>query len=155
KRTDPVALSQAKDVPPFYAIASGIEIKPEVKATGGKLQALSIQKGVLEATYKERESKTYFIQNQSERDHSFTIDHVIRKEWKRLTADGKDQPGPAVYRFKLDVASKKTAHQEVIEERVYQEHTMVVAKLDADALRKFIAHPAPAANVKAALQQVL
>ena len=83
---------------------------------------MSIDKGVLEATYREQESKTYFIQNQSDRDHSFTIDHVIRKEWKRLAGPGgKDQPGPDVYSFKVEVKSKNTAHHEVVEERVYQD----------------------------------
>jgi len=154
-RTDAIALSQNQDGRPLYAIADGIQIKPEAKSADAKLLALSINKGVLQATYKEGESKTYFIQNQSERDHNFTVDHVIRKEWKRLAADGKNQDGPAIYRFKLEVKSKNTAHQEVVEERVYQDHSMVVAKLGDDMLRKFIAHPAPSAKVKEALQQVL
>ena len=155
-RVDPVGISQTPDQKPFYAIAAGIEIKPDTKATPRKLLGLSITKGVLDATYKDHESKTYFIQNQSERDHNFTIDHVIRKEWKRLDKDGKEeQTGPDVYRFKVEVASKKTAHQEVVEERVYTDHSMVVGSVDENTLRKFIAHAAPSANVKAALQQVV
>ncbi len=155
-RTDPVALQGGKDIPPHYAIFTGIEIKPEVKSTIPKLQALVIRKGVLEATYSVKESKTYFIQNQSERDHVFTIDHVIRKEWKRLAegADGKAQPGPDVFTFKIEVKSKKTAQKEVAEEHVY-EQSMSVAKIDDEFLRKLVAEQAPAGNVKQALQQVL
>ncbi|HYV36234.1 MAG TPA: hypothetical protein VE988_11050, partial [Gemmataceae bacterium] len=154
-RLDPVALiAGGKDVPPHYAIGSGIEIKPEVKAERGKLLALSINKGVLHATYKEIESKTYFIQNQSDLDHSFTVDHVIRKDWKRLAGMGKDQVGPDVYRFKVDVKSKQTAKQEVVEEHVYTDN-YVISAMDNDALKKLIVHEAPAAKVKNALQQVL
>jgi hypothetical protein len=109
----------------------------------------------MEATYKDQESKTYFIQNNSARDHNFTIDHIIRKDWKRLDSAGKDQVGPEMYQFKLEVKSKNTAKQEVLEEHVFADKTMVVANLDDAVLRQFIAHKAPAANVKNALQQVL
>jgi DNA repair ATPase RecN len=91
----------------------------------------------------------------SDRDHTFTVEHVVLNEWTRLGEAGDDQVGPAIYTFKVEVKSKKTAHQEVEQERVYQDHSMVVAKLDYDVLRKFVAHPAPAAKVKDALQQVL
>ena len=90
-RTDPLAMmSHGGDKPPSYALANGIEIKPEIKAADAKLLSLSITKGVLEATYREKVSKTYFIQNQSDRDHVFTIAHVISKEWTRLGPDGKN-----------------------------------------------------------------
>jgi hypothetical protein len=154
-RVDAFALSKDQDSKLFYAIADGIQIRPEIQNDGPKLLALAINKGVLEASYKERESKTYFIQNQSERDHRFTVDHVIRKEWKRLAADGNNQDGPAVYRFNLAVNSRSTAHQEVLEERVWQERKRTVAELSETELRKYIAHPAPSAKVKAVLQQVL
>jgi hypothetical protein len=154
-RTDPIGLVQHKDAPPFYAIADGIQIKPEVKNTGGKLLSLNINKGVLDATYKERESKTYFIQNESDRDHVFTVDHIVRKEWKRLAADGKNQEGPTVYQFKLEVKSKGTAHQEVVEERVYEDKSQVVSKLSDDLLRRFIAEQVLTGRVKDALQQVV
>ncbi len=161
-RTDPVVLGHyaGQDRPPYYALFGGIEIRPEVKGTGPKLLSLGIRKGVLEATYNEKESKTYFIQNQSERDHSFTVNHIIRKDWTRLVGgegegEKKNQVGPAVYTFKVEVKSKKTAHQEVVEQRVFLDDTKVVLNLDDDSLRKFIAHQAPTAKVKEALQQVL
>ena len=146
---------KGQDSKPLYAIASGIEIKPDVVTTPRKLLSLSITKGVLAATYKDRESKTYFVQNLSDRDHTFTIDHVIPEGWKRLDAKGKDQKGPDVFSFKLEVPSAKSAHQEVVEERVYTDFTMVVANLDDSSLRKFIAHEAPSDIVKAALQVVV
>jgi hypothetical protein len=154
-RTDPFALTVIKDLPPFYAIASGIEIKPQVTHSSTELLALKIVKGVLNVSMKQRESKTYYIQNQSDRDHTFTVDHIIRKEWKRLDKGGKDQIGPAVYEFKVAVASKKSALHEVSEEHISQDKSHVVGKLSEDALREFIANPAPTAKVKEALQQIL
>jgi hypothetical protein len=119
--------------------------------------SLKIVKGVLQAELKQHESKAYFLQNNSERDHTFTVDHVIRKEWKRLASEGegKDQAGPAVYRFKVEVPSKKTGQHEVVEERVHVDPSKVVGKIDEDVLREYLANPAPSAKVKEALQQVL
>jgi hypothetical protein len=153
-RTDPVALTRGKDVAPFYAVFDGIQVKPEVTVSKEKLLSLKIVKGVLQAEQQQHESKTYFLQNNSERDHSFTVDHVIRKEWKRVAPDG-DQAGPAVYRFKVEVASKQTGQQEVVEERVYVDKSKVLGKVDEDLLREYLANPAPTAKVKDALQQVL
>jgi hypothetical protein len=140
---------------PYYQYAQGIEIKPLIKASTPEMLSLKIEKGVLQGKFKQHLSKTYFIQNASERDHTFSVDHLIAKEWKRLDKDGKDQVGPAVFRFKLEVKSKQTGSQEVEEQRVYDDKTRVVGNESDDSLRKLIANPAPSANVKAALQQVL
>jgi hypothetical protein len=69
--------------------------------------------------------------------------------------EGKDQAGPAVYRFKVEVPSKKTGQHEVVEERVHVDSSKVVGKIDEDVLREYLANPAPTAKVKEALQQVL
>jgi hypothetical protein len=151
-----VALTKpAGDEPPYYAVIDGIRVKPLVKTNPQELLSAKIVKGVLLADYQQRESKTYFVQNNAAHDHVFTVDHVVRPGWKRLAAQGKDQVGPAVYRFKLDVKSGKTNHEEVVEERVFQDNTRVLKSTDDDVLRELVAHPAPNAKVKDALQQVL
>ena len=153
-RTDPIALSHDQDSRPIYAIAAGIEIKPEVKNSGAKLLGSQHQQGRSgRRPSRNANPRPTSSKMSRDRDHNFTVDHVIRKEWKRLSTDktGKDQEGPAVYRFKVEVKSKNTAHQEVVEERVYQDRHNVVAKFGDSTLREFIANPAPAAKVKAAL----
>jgi hypothetical protein len=155
-RTDPVALTQpGKDEPPYYSVIDGIRVKPLLRTVPQELLALKIVKGVLQAEYKQRETKAYFLQNNSASDHAFTVDHIVRPGWKRLDAKGKDQPGPAVYRFKLDVKSGKTGQEEVVEERVYQDKSQVVKSIDDNVLRELLAQPAPGGKVKEALQQVL
>jgi hypothetical protein len=156
RRVDPVALTKGSDdVPPYYQVIEGIRVKPIVKSAPRQLLSLKLVKGVLQAEFKERESKTYFVQNNSTHDHAFTVDHVVPQGWKRLAGQGKDQVGPAVYRFKLEAKSGQTAHEEVVEERVFKDGTQVVKSADDDLLRELVAHPAPAAKVKEALQQVL
>ena len=93
------------------------DLRSMLESQYSKIRQADERLRLLSMEYKQRESKTYFVQNQSEHDHTFTIDHVIRKEWKRIGEGGKDQAGPDVYRFAVTVKSKKTAHQEVMEER--------------------------------------
>jgi hypothetical protein len=156
RRVDPVALTKpGQDEAPYYQVIDGIRVKPLLRSQPQELLSLKIAKGVLQAEYRQRESKTYFIQNNSSHDHAFTVDHLIPSGWKRLDGQGKDQAGPTVYRFKLDVKSGKTNHEEVTEERVFQDKTRVLKTVDDDVLRQLLAHPAPGAKVKDALQQVL
>ena len=84
KRLDVVGLTGAKDAPPFYAVASGVEVKPLVKVSDDELLSLKIVKGVLTPSHRTRESKTYFVQNNSDEDRTFTVDHVVRKGYKRI-----------------------------------------------------------------------
>jgi hypothetical protein len=154
-RSDPIARQIYPDNVPFYQLTEGIQVKTVIKASTPEMLSLKIEKGVLQGKFKQHQSKAYFIQNASERDHTFTVDHLIAKEWKRLDKDGKDQVGPAVFHFKLEVKSKQTGSQDVEEQRVYDDKTRVVGSESDDALRQLIANPAPSAKVKAALQQVL
>jgi hypothetical protein len=156
RRVDPVALTKGDDdEPAYYQVIEGIRVKPVVKSSPRQLLSLKLIKGVMQAEFKERESKTYFVQNNSTHDHAFTVDHIVPQAWKRLPAQGKEQTGPAVYRFKLEVKAGQTSHEEVVEERVLKDGTQVVKSADDDLLRELVAHPAPAAKVKEALQQVL
>jgi chromosome segregation ATPase len=103
-------------------------------------------------THRARESKTYFIQNNSDEDRAFTVDHVVRKEYRRLDKGG-DQVGPAVYRFQIKVAAKKTGLQEVVEERTHRDRSQALNKASDEALRVYLASPAVSTKVKAALQK--
>jgi hypothetical protein len=155
-RTDPVALTQpGKDEPPYYSVIDGIRVKPLLRTVPQELLSLKIVKGVLQSEYKQRETKSYFLQNNSANDHVFTVDHIVPQGWKRLDPNGKDQSGPAVFRFKLDVPKGKTGHEEVAQERIFVDKTLVLKAVDDNLLREWVAHPAPAAKVKDALQQLL
>ena len=154
-RLDLLALTTAKDTPPFYAIAAGVAVKPLVKISEDELLSLKIVKGVLIPTYRSRESKTYFIQNNSAEERAFTVDHLIRKGYKRLAKDG-DQAGPAVYRFQLTVAAHKTGLQEVIEERTHQDRSRVLQRdISHSLLREYLASPVVSSKVKEVLKKFL
>ncbi len=155
KRIDVVALTTTKDVPPFYAVAAGVEVKPLVKVEADELLSLKIVKGVLLPTHRTRESKTYFIQNTSDEDRTFTVDHLVRKDYKRLSPDG-DQTGPAAYRFELKVPAHKTGLKEVTEECVHQARAEHFKRATLEDVRpEYLTSPAVNARVKNALKKYL
>ncbi len=81
--------------PPFYAIGLGIEVKQELKKYEEKLVGLKIQKGIAAPTLQIREAKAYYVQNLSDQDRDFTVDHVIRPDWAQLGDKGKKSLAPA------------------------------------------------------------
>src|SRR5262249_30084837 len=145
-RVDPLAANGS----PCYA--AGVEIKPVVKLSDVELLNLKIVKGMLVPTLRYRETKTYFVQNSGDEARALTVDHVVRKEYKRLDKGG-DQVGPAVFRFKLEVPVHKTAQQEVVEERTYQESNHPLQYASEETLRNSLASTAASDKVKAALKQ--
>ena len=80
----------------------GIGIKALIHTDPEKLQALRIEKGYIIPKLKVRESKTYFVQNNSDIAREFTVDHLVPADWIRLPQDGgKAQRGPDSFRFTL------------------------------------------------------
>jgi hypothetical protein len=139
---------------PHYAVATGVEVRADVKTDPQELLGVKIRKGSLQARYRLRESRTYYVQNNSDQDRSFRVDHVVRGGWTRVGED-KGQPGPAVFSFTLEAPAGKTAQREVVEERVLDDRGRKVGLLTADALRSLLDSPVPGPKVKEVLREVL
>jgi hypothetical protein len=139
---------------PHYAVAAGVEVRTALKTTPQELLGVKIRKGYLHAQYRLRESRTYFVQNNSDQDRSFRVAHVVRAGWTRQGAK-EGQPGPAVFSFTLDAPAGKTAQREVVEERVLEDSSHKVNLLTGKALRSLLDSPVPSANVKEILGKIL
>src|SRR5262249_3579309 len=118
------------------------------------LMSIKIVKGAVQAEYRQREEKAYFIQNNSGADRSFTIDHVIRPEW-RLMAEGKVEKGPGVHRVVVKVAEGKTATEGVTEEDTIRNEGPRLGALPEAKLREFLAAKATPDAVRQAVERVL
>jgi hypothetical protein len=140
---------------PAHAVANGIGIKVESSLDFHKLTGLKIDKGLLISSFKQRENKAYFVQNLSDMDRTFTVDHVVRPGWARLDEQNDAEKGPAVHRFKLAVAKGKTGQQSVREERSYADAGHLVKSLPEATLRGYLSNPVVSADVKAALTKAL
>ncbi len=149
-RVDVVALA-SKD-PPLYAVMTGINVKV-LRHREEQLIGLRLRKGDTLPTYRSRESIAYMVQNLSDHDRTFTIDHVIPKDWE-LKADKQEaRRGPAVERFTLKVDKGKTGKHELIEEMESETSAGVVKDLTEAKMREYLASKAVSAEVKAALQK--
>jgi hypothetical protein len=141
---------------PAFVTSTGIEVKALVHIDEEKLLKLRAVKGVLTPTVKLRETKSFFVQNISDIDRDFTIDHVVRKEWK-LFPGGKEEPivGPHVYRFTLHADKSKTGERDVTEEKISDTAPKVVKDLSDAKVREYMVNDAVSVQVKAGLAKVL
>src|SRR5262249_46833892 len=99
-----------------YAVDQGTEVEPQ-KKTADTLMAIKITKGILEATYKLRETKTYKVKNRSERPRTLLIEHPYRQEFKLVSPEKPAERSRDVYRFEVAVAAdNKPVTLDVVEE---------------------------------------
>src|SRR5262249_53900050 len=96
-RVDERELQNGKE--PYYAVAEGVEVKQLVKSGRDEPVSLKVVHGALHTGYRVRESRTYFVQNNSDQERTFRVDHLIRADWKRLEGQGEGQAGPAGHPF--------------------------------------------------------
>jgi hypothetical protein len=137
-----------------YAIDLGTEVEPVVKHDPQRLTAVKVFKGVVHATNKVREAKTYNVKNRTEQDRQLIIEHPYRQEYKLVTPEKAAERSRDVYRFEIPVAAGKTATQEIVEERdVVQQ--VALSNTDDQTIRIFINSSVVSEKVKAALGKAL
>ncbi len=138
-----------------YAVAAGINVRIETAVDLNKLIGLRINKGFVVPTYKTRETKAVYVQNLSDVDRSFTVDHVVRPGWTRLDDKNDPIPGPDVFRFKLDIGKGKTGNKAVREERTHSEGGQLLKTLNEVTLRAYMNNVIVSADVKAAFTKAI
>jgi hypothetical protein len=144
-----------KDIPPRYALAYGIEVRQVTRTSPEELLSIKIAKGIVHAEYRQRESKSYLIQNNSGEERTFTVDHVIRPDWQLNGPDGKVEKGPGVHREVVTVGEGKTATVSVAEEHTEPFKDKRLGSLDEAKLREFLQSKATPAPVRAAVEKTL
>jgi hypothetical protein len=125
-----------------YAVDLGVEVVPSTdpkKPDTEDLVSVRITQGILHATYKQRQTRTYTIANRNTQVRDVIIEHPKQAGWNLVMA-GKD-PAPKetrdVYRFPVAVAPRKTAALEVIVEKKKLDQVVLTNSPD-DTLRFFI-----------------
>lgn len=154
-RVDQIALVTPKDVKPFYAVGLGIEVKQVVNTDEEKLTELKIVKGNLYPRLKVRQTTAYYVQNLSDQERHFVVDHVVRPEWVLLGKEGIAKRGPDVFRFTLEAKAGKTADKEVIEEKTHLGKIQSVKDAPELKLQEYLASPVPSGDVKSALTRYI
>jgi hypothetical protein len=137
-----------------YAVDQGMEVEPAGKSKPDQLMTVKIVKGILHATYKLQQSKTYNVKNRSTHDRLLLIEHPVRADWNLVGSAKAVERSRDVYRFQLAVPAGKSASQEVVEEqgRVSQ---VILTTADDQTIRLYLSSNITSPKVKAALEQAI
>jgi hypothetical protein len=155
-QADPVSLTAGdKDTPPRYAVAQGIEVRQMTQTTPEELRSIQVVKGVVEARYHQQETTSYLIQNNSGEERTFTVDHLIRPDWRLIGPGGKVERGLGVHRVVARVGQGKSATITVSQEHDKPFKNQRLGELDELKLREFLSARATPAAVRSAVERVL
>jgi hypothetical protein len=137
-----------------YAIDLGTEVEPVVANPADRIIKIKINKGIVEATHKINQSKTYNIKNRSEHDRMLVVEHPYRPEFKLMAPEKFSERARDVYRFEVPVKSQGSAKLDVVEERDTLQ-TVTLSNSDDQTMRFFISHNVSSPAVKKALEQAI
>jgi len=151
-RVDQVALRGGQ---PSYVATTGIQVKSMTGVQPTQLMGVRVMKGVVTPTLKSREVKTLVVQNMSDVDREFAIDHVVRDGWTLLLEKNGKLAGPSVHRFTLKVAKDKSGHIDFTEEKIFQEKERPLKDVPDAAVRVYLASEKVSDKVKDGLRKHL
>ena len=92
-----------------YAIDLGTEVEPIIDAGHDNLIAVKVNKGIIYATHKVRESRHWNIKNRSEHDRTVIVEHPYRQEFALVKPEKASERARDVYRFEVKVEAGKNA----------------------------------------------
>ena len=75
-----------------------------------RLDAVKVVKGVMQATHKLRQTRTYFIKNRSDQDRTLLVEHPVREDWRLVTPEKPAERSRDVYRFQVYGTGRQVAH---------------------------------------------
>ncbi|WP_020469905.1 hypothetical protein [Zavarzinella formosa] len=122
-----------------YAIDLGTEVSVKNGNNTSKITSVKAVKGVVYTNTLFREERVYDVANRSTTDRTLLIEHPNRKG-QGFKFVGKNTPmeeAAGVYRFQLDVGSKKDTSYSIVEEREAGS-TMQLTNQADDTIRYFI-----------------
>jgi hypothetical protein len=137
-----------------YALDLGTEVKTEGHNATEQLDAVKVVKGVLHATHKLRQTRSYLVKNRSGQDRSLLIEHPYRESWRLVTPAKPAERSRDVYRFETTVQAGKSQKLDVVEELHRTDNFKLVAT-DDNSVRLFLRSSVPSAKLKEALERLL
>ncbi|HKB37946.1 MAG TPA: hypothetical protein VKD72_15980, partial [Gemmataceae bacterium] len=137
-----------------YAIDLGSEVKTSDKGAPERLTAVKVFKGIVQATHKLRETKTYTISNRSKHERIMIVEHPVRTDWSLIEPAKPTEQSRDVYRFEVKVPAGKTVEHKVVEEQ-NRLTRMALSTADDRVVTLFAGSRVTAPKVKDALQKAI
>jgi hypothetical protein len=137
-----------------YALDTGTEVKVEGKDATDQIDAVKVVKGIMQATHKLRQTRTYLIKNRGTQDRTLLIEHPVREDWRLAMPEKPVERSRDVYRFKFIIPAGKSYTFDVVEEQRRIDR-MQLSATDDSTVRLFLRHNVPSAALKAALEKII
>ncbi len=118
-----------------YAIDLGTEVEPRVDKPAERVVTVRIDKGILFATTKVREARTYLAKNRSAQERTLLIEHPYRPEFNLVSEIEPCERTRDFYRFEVKIPAGRTVPLEVIEERTVVQEVVLTSADDQTLLR--------------------
>jgi hypothetical protein len=136
-----------------YALDLKTEVEPKTEAGQQELVSVSLRKGVLTATERVMEEKTYQIRNRDQRNKVVLIEHPFRSDWQLTEPSQPAERTREVYRFSVSVDSGKSASLRVREEKQIRQIVQLISS-GSDVIAYYLQAKQISPKVKEALQRV-
>jgi hypothetical protein len=136
-----------------YAVDLGTEVEPQAKVQE-TLQGAKVVKGILYATFQNRETKTYIVKNRSDAVRTVLVEHPFRSQFKLVQPEKPAERARDVYRFEVNATPGKPEKLEVVEE-MPRVQTVALTNSPDESVRVFIRASSVSPKVKKALEDAL
>jgi hypothetical protein len=137
-----------------YAVDLGTEVQAETPNPADNLVAVKIFKGILHATRKVRQARTYTVKNRSEHERTVLIEHPYHADWHLLKPDKPAERSRDVYRFEVKAEPNKPVKLDVAQEQQRVDQ-IGLTNLDDNGVRVYLRATALSPAVKTALETAL
>ena len=119
----------------------------------GRYLTLKAVKGVLHATSKTRQIKSYQVKNRNDGERLVLIEHPVNNAFK-LVGDKPRETASDFYRFEVRVPAGESKTQVVTEERD-ESHQFSITSEGDERIRWFMSQPVASKQVKSGLEQAM
>jgi hypothetical protein len=151
-RIDDVAPGQERLL--SYALDLKTEVESKSEAGQQELVTVSLRKGVLLATQKLLEERSYRVKNRDQKAKTVLLEHPYRPDWQLTEPSGSIERSRDVYRFAVRVAPGKSDQLRVREEKQLQQ-TLQLSDFASDRLAYYLQARHISPKVKEALQRIV
>ncbi|MBV9469332.1 MAG: hypothetical protein JO316_08745 [Abitibacteriaceae bacterium] len=137
-----------------YAVDLDLVVDHKQPEATEEITALSIKKGVLFSTQKQRQVNLYNFRNKSDAAKTVLVQQAIQPEWVLAAPATPAEKTADQYRFKVEVPASKTAELKVVTEHPQSEE---VALLDEslDTLIEYVHNTQVSPQLRASLVQIV
>jgi hypothetical protein len=152
--------AKMEDIPPgdsrlvTYAVDLSIEGERQNPKQDITETSLSLRRGVLTVTRKERTETTYTVKSKAPRERKVIIEHPFNASYKLLEPAKADERTPALYRFNLNLPAGKSQELKVVLERPISQ-TVAIMDTDLNGLAFYANRKDISQKLKDTLQDVV